>query len=86
MPDNGRRLDELEREVARAVKAVIGWLCNGSVAEVLVGMVGERTLDQETLQRLAERIEEAKEEKTDEKKQRRTEGKTSCWRSSFRPP
>jgi len=48
---------------ARAVKGVVDWLCNGSVEEVLVGMVDARMLDRQTLQRLARRIEEAREEK-----------------------
>lgn len=81
MTDKASRLDELGREVARAVKGVLDRLRNGSVEEVLVGMAGERMLDQETLQRLAGRIEEAKEEKRREDK----EGQASCWRSSFEP-
>jgi BlaI family transcriptional regulator, penicillinase repressor len=45
---------------ARAVKGIVDWLCNGSVEEVLVGMVDARMLDRKTLQRLAKRIEQAK--------------------------
>jgi BlaI family transcriptional regulator, penicillinase repressor len=45
---------------ARAVKQIVDWLCNGSVDEVLVGMVDARMLDRKTLQRLAKRIEGAK--------------------------
>jgi BlaI family transcriptional regulator, penicillinase repressor len=45
---------------ARAVKQIVDWLCNGSVDEVLVGMVDARMLDRKTLQRLAQRIEDAK--------------------------
>ena len=45
---------------ARAVKAIVDWLCNGSVEEVLVGMADARMLDSRTLQRLAKRIEQAK--------------------------
>jgi BlaI family transcriptional regulator, penicillinase repressor len=45
---------------ARAVKRIVDWLCNGSIDEVLVGMVDARMLDRRTLQRLAKRIEEAK--------------------------
>ena len=81
MTDKASRLDELGREVGRAVKGAVDWLRNGSVEEVLVGMVGERMLDRETLQRLAGRIEEAKNEKSREDK----EGQASCWRSSFEP-
>jgi len=39
----------------------VDWLCNGSVEEVLVGMVDAHMLDRRTLQRLAKRIEQAKE-------------------------
>jgi BlaI family penicillinase repressor len=46
---------------ARAVKGIVDWLCNGSVEEVLVGMVDAHMLDRRTLQRLAKRIEQAKE-------------------------
>jgi BlaI family penicillinase repressor len=45
---------------ARAVKRIVDWLCNGSLDEVLVGMVDARMLDRRTLQRLAKRIEDAK--------------------------
>ena len=45
---------------ARAVKGIVDWLCNGSVEEVLVGMVDARMLDRRTLQRRAKRIEQAK--------------------------
>src|SRR5580698_5866373 len=45
---------------ARAVKGIVDWLCNGSLEEVLVGMVDARMLDRRTLQRLAKRIEQAK--------------------------
>jgi BlaI family penicillinase repressor len=45
---------------ARAVKAVVDQLCNGSVEEVLMGMVDARMLDFWTLQRLAKRVEHAK--------------------------
>jgi predicted transcriptional regulator len=45
---------------ARAVKGIVDWLCNGSVEEVLVGMVDAQMLDRRTLQRLAKRIEQVK--------------------------
>ena len=45
---------------ARAVKGIVDWLCNGSIEEVLVGMVDAEMLDSRTLQRLAKRIEQAK--------------------------
>ena len=45
---------------AGAVKRIVGWFCNGSVEEVLVGMADARMLDPQTLKLLAERIEAAK--------------------------
>jgi predicted transcriptional regulator len=45
---------------ARAVRRVIDWMCNGSVEEVLVGMVDTEALDAKELKRLAEKISKAK--------------------------
>ena len=45
---------------ARAVRRIIDWMCNGSVEEVLVGMVDSAVLDSGQLQRLAEKIAKAK--------------------------
>jgi BlaI family transcriptional regulator, penicillinase repressor len=45
---------------ARAVKQIVESFCNGSLEEVLVGMVDARMLDARTLQQLAIRIEDAK--------------------------
>jgi BlaI family penicillinase repressor len=48
---------EARREVAaRAVRRIVDWFCNGSVEEVLVGMVDTEMLDSAQLQRLAEKI------------------------------
>ena len=52
---------EARREVAaRAVRRIADWLCNGSVEEVLVGMVDTDVLDSDQLQRFADRIAKAK--------------------------
>jgi BlaI family transcriptional regulator, penicillinase repressor len=59
-----------------AVKAIVDWLCNGSVEEVLVGMMDARMLDGGTLQRPAKRIEQAKEENAEEKAEGKKEGQT----------
>jgi hypothetical protein len=75
MTDKARRFAEREREVARAVTRVVGWLRNTFIPEVLVGMVDARGLDQTTLQRLAERIEEARKEREQGDKKGRTERK-----------
>lgn len=45
---------------ARAVRRIVDWICNGSVEEVLVGMVDSAALDAGQLERLADKIEKAK--------------------------
>ena len=52
---------EARRHVAaKAVRRIIDWFCNGSVEEVLVGMMDARMLDQHQLDVLREKIEKAK--------------------------
>lgn len=46
---------------AQAVQRIVDWLCNGSVDEVLVGMVDTAMLDSAKLEQLAKKV--AKEEK-----------------------
>jgi BlaI family transcriptional regulator, penicillinase repressor len=49
------------RDVAvRAVRRIVDWLRNGSVEEVLVGMVDSAMLDSAQLEDLAEKIATAK--------------------------
>jgi BlaI family penicillinase repressor len=48
---------------AGAVQRVADWLCNGSINDVLLGMVEAKMLDRVGLQRLLARIEERKKEK-----------------------
>jgi BlaI family transcriptional regulator, penicillinase repressor len=48
------------RAAARSVKRIIDWFCNGSVDEVLVGMVDTAILDRQQLRKLMEKIEKAK--------------------------
>ena len=51
---------EPRRKVAaRAVKRIIDWFCDGSVDEVLVGMVDAEMVDKAQLNRLLERVEQA---------------------------
>jgi BlaI family transcriptional regulator, penicillinase repressor len=45
---------------ARAVRRIADWLCNGSVEEVLVGMVDADMLDSAELRRLADKIARSK--------------------------
>jgi BlaI family transcriptional regulator, penicillinase repressor len=47
----------------RAVKRIVDWFCDGSVENLLVGMVDSQVLGRKELQRLAERIAAAKKEK-----------------------
>ena len=45
---------------ARAVQKILDWFTNGSLEEVLVGMVDNRKLDPRQLQALSEKIAKAK--------------------------
>lgn len=47
----------------RAVQRIVDWFCDGSVENLLVGMVDSQVLGRKELQRLAERIAAAKKEK-----------------------
>ena len=48
------------RVAARAVKGIVDWFCNGSMEELLTGMVDSDVLDRRELQRLAAKIANAK--------------------------
>jgi len=48
------------RVAARAVQRVVDWFCNGSIEEVLVGMVDASMLDQRQLRLLADKVAKAK--------------------------
>jgi BlaI family penicillinase repressor len=52
--------EERSKAAARAVKRIVDRFCNGSVEEVLVGMVDAQILDRKELQRLAAKIAKAK--------------------------
>lgn len=45
---------------ARAVKRVMNWFCEGSLEEVLVGMVEREELDAEQLKALSDKIAQAR--------------------------
>jgi predicted transcriptional regulator len=45
---------------AKAVRRIVDWFCEGSVEEVLVGMVDVQMLDQRQLEMLAEKVRKAK--------------------------
>ena len=48
------------RVAAKAVQRIVDWFCNGSVEEVLVGMVDTKMLDQRQLRTLADQVAKAK--------------------------
>ena len=48
------------RVAAKAVQRVVDWFCNGSIEEVLVGMVDTAMLDRKRLRMLTERITQTK--------------------------
>ncbi len=52
-----------QRVAGRAVKRIVDWFCEGSVEELLVGMVDSKVLDRAELQRLADRIAAAAQKK-----------------------
>ena len=48
------------RVAAKAVQRVVDWFCNGSIEEVLVGMVDTAMLDQKQLRMLADKVAKSK--------------------------
>jgi BlaI family transcriptional regulator, penicillinase repressor len=44
------------RVAARAVQRIVDWMCNGSVEEVLVGMVDSKMIDRKQLRALLSRM------------------------------
>lgn len=48
------------RAAARAVKRIADWFCEGSLAEVVAGLVDAEMLDRRELARLAEKVAKAK--------------------------
>lgn len=58
-----RATDTRGRAVARAVKRMVDRFCNGSVEEVLTGLVDAKIIDQRELQRLADKIAETRKQR-----------------------
>jgi predicted transcriptional regulator len=48
---------------ALAVKRIVDWLCNGSMEELLVGMVDTEIVDRTQLKRLSEKVAKARKAK-----------------------
>ena len=57
-----RASETRERVAARAVKRIVDWFCEGSVDEVLVGMVDSSMLGRKQMDMLAKKIEITKSE------------------------
>ena len=55
-----RAVDDRQSVAARAVRRVADWFCDGSIEEVLIGIVDSKMLDQEQLEQLSRKIEAAK--------------------------
>jgi len=55
-----RAAEARQRVAGKAAKRIVEWLCNGSVEELLVGMVDTAVLDAKQLQSLADKIANAK--------------------------
>jgi len=49
-----------EQVAAKAVRRIVDWFCNGSMDDVLVGMVDTEMLDRQQLERLIAKIDKAK--------------------------
>ena len=56
------------RVAAKAVQRIVDWFCNGSIEEVLVGMVDTAMLDQRQLRTLADQVAKAKEKAKEKEK------------------
>lgn len=56
-----RPAESRQHVAGRAVQRIVDWFCEGSVEELLAGMVDNRLVDRAELQRLAARIAEARE-------------------------
>jgi BlaI family transcriptional regulator, penicillinase repressor len=52
--------DERQKVAAKAVRRIADWFCNGSLEEVLVGIVDAKMLDDKELEQLSKKIEAAK--------------------------
>jgi len=52
------------RVAARAVQRIVDWVCNGSVEEVLVGMVDSKMVDRKQLRMLLDKMRRQKSGRT----------------------
>ena len=57
-----RPAESRQRVAGRAVQRIVDWFCEGSVEDLLVGMVDSKVIGRAELERLARRISAAKKE------------------------
>ena len=57
---NFRGRDDRQRVAAKAVRRIADWFCNGSLEEVLVGIVDAKMLNDKELEQLSKKIEAAR--------------------------
>jgi BlaI family penicillinase repressor len=55
-----RPVQDRQNVAAKAVRRIADWFCNGSIEDVLVGMVDAKMLDKKQLDQLSKKIEEAR--------------------------
>ena len=55
-----RPVQDRQRVAAKAVRRIADWFCDGSIEEVLVGIVDARMLNKKQLEQLSKKIEQAK--------------------------
>ena len=60
------------RVAARAIKKIVDWFCDGSVDEVLVGMVDAKMVDREQADRLLAAIKQAEQQQPPKEPSRRS--------------
>lgn len=65
-----------QRVAGRAVKRIVDWFCEGSVEDLLVGMVDSKVLDRGELRRLAERIAAAQKTAGSQRSARKKEARS----------
>jgi BlaI family penicillinase repressor len=58
-----RAAEPRAKVAAQAVQRIVDWLCNGSVEELLLGMVDHAVLDRRDFRVLAQKIQRAKDDR-----------------------
>ncbi len=60
-----RSAESQQKVAARAVQRIVDWFCEGSVEELLVGMVDSKVVGRAELERMARRVAAAKKQEGD---------------------